>query len=160
MASSSTLVNLKVEGIRQPVTVMVRDVQREPRTGAVLHVDFYAVRMSERIRTEVPVHLVGTAPVVSDGIGMLTQTLRTVEVDALPNELPGALEADISGLTAVHDSVFVRDLKVPPGVTVHADGDSVVASVSQVRSAAEEEEAAPAAEPERVAPEREEEEEK
>jgi large subunit ribosomal protein L25 len=157
LATPTTLVSLKLEGAAQPLTVLVREVQREPRTGAVLHVDFYEVRMTERIRAEVPVHLVGTSPAVSDGIGALTQNLHTIEVEALPGDLPPALEVDVSGLMAAHDSVYVRDLSVPRGVTIHAVADDAVVTVTAIRRE-ELEEGETAAEPERVAREREEEE--
>lgn len=154
-ATPTTLVYLKLEDAAQPYPVMVREVQREPRTGAILHVDFYQVRMSERIRTEVPIHVVGTAPAVRSGIGTLTLNRRTIEVEALPTDLPGALEVDVSGLEAVHDTVFVRDLRAPRGVTIHADPDEPVASIATARTEAEEAEAeAVPAEPERIARER------
>lgn len=152
-AAATTLVTLKLQGTAQPYTVMVREVQREPRSGQILHVDFYQVRMTERIRTEVPVHLTGTAPGVRSGAGTLTQNLRMVEIEALPSELPAALEVDISGLVAAHDTVYVRDLRVPRGVTVHADADDPVASIAPERPAEEEEAAAPV-EPERITRER------
>lgn len=151
-AAPTSLVNVNLQGTGQPYTVMVREVQRDPRNGQYLHVDFYSVRLSERIRSEVPIHLVGTAPGVRAGAGTLTQNLRTIEVEGLPDELPAALEVDISGLEAAHDTVYVRNLRVPAGVTVHADPDGPVASISPER--AEEEEESAAVEPERVVRER------
>lgn len=152
-AAPTSLVNVKLQGTALPYTVMVREVQRDPRTGQILHVDFYTIRMFERIRSEVAVHMVGTAPGVKSGAGTLNQIIRTIEVEGLPDELPAALDVDISGLEFAHDTVYVRDLKVPAGVTVHADPDSPVASIAPER-VLEEDEEAPSPEPERVVRER------
>ncbi|MBI4498772.1 MAG: 50S ribosomal protein L25 [Chloroflexi bacterium] len=154
----ATLVTLHLEGTREPYTVMVRDVQRHPVTGDMLHADFYQVRMTERLRAEIPVHVSGTAPAVERGEGILVQNLRTIEVEALPADLPASVEVDVSGLDAVHDSVYARDVRLLQGVTLLTDPEEPIVSVALSR--AEEEAAAEeaVAEPERITRERAEEE--
>lgn len=152
-ANSTSLVNLRVAGAAGPVMVMLRDVQREPRTGSLIHVDFYVVQMGESTRVEVPIHAVGVAPAVRNLGATLVQSMRSVEVEALPNLLPSAIEVDVSGLTELHDTVYVRDLKVGRGVVVHAPADEPVFSAAPTRTEAENAEGV-TAEPQRVTRER------
>jgi large subunit ribosomal protein L25 len=154
-STRNAIINLRVEGEGSPRTVVVRDVQRDPVTGRILHVDFYQVSMTEKMRAEVPVVLVGTSDAVATYGGVLLQTLERIAVEALPAEIPAQFEADVSVLTELEQSIHVRDLKIDETrITVHTDPDVVVARVAAPRlAAAEEEEAAAAAEEGAPAPE-------
>jgi large subunit ribosomal protein L25 len=114
----------------------VESVQRDPATGGLLHVDFWAVAMTQSIVTTVPVHFEGEAPGVKAG-GVMMHNLQLVQVEALPGDLPDALVADISAME-VGDSIHVSDLIAPKGVTIVETPEEIVASVVAPAKAEEE----------------------
>ncbi len=140
--SSSTLLYLDVEGKEYPV--LVRERQRDVIKGFLLHVDFLAVSMSETIRTMVGLRLVGESPVVASGDAILTTGLTEVEVEALPSALVDEIEVDVSQLTEVGQTIYVRDLVVPEGMQILTDGEElvVVTGGQAAAAAAEADEAA------------------
>jgi large subunit ribosomal protein L25 len=161
-AGGSHLIHLTVDG--ETHNTLVREVQRDPIRGDVLHIDFFRVRMDVVLRTEVPVSLIGSdAAIVKNG-GVVTHEMTTVEVECLPADLPALFEVDLSLLKEVGDMILVSDLTLPPGVTILESADSVIASSSMLRLETEEEageegELAESAEPELVRRREEEEEE-
>ena len=143
-ASSSglnTLIDLDVQGRKDlgGKTVIVKELQREPIRGALLHADLYEVDLSKTIQVSVPIHVIGTPVGVSLNGGILDTALREIDIECLPRAIPSAIEVDVSALD-VGESIHVRDLQIPEGVTVLSDEDLSVVSV--VLPAAEE---APAA---------------
>jgi len=143
----NALIDLRVEGEAKPRTVVVRGLDRDPVTGRLLHVDFFEVSMTERMKAEVPVVLTGTSPAVSDFQGVLLQMIETISVEALPGDIPPEFQADVSVLAELESSLHVRDLHIDETkIHVLTDPDVVVARVAAPRlAAAEEEEAAAAA---------------
>ena len=107
--------------------VMVTDVQRDPLTRSVLHIDLREINLSEPVRTRAPLEPVGEAPGAKEG-GILRMLLHELEIECLPADIPEEIPVDVSGL-GLGDSLTVRDLKVPPGVTVRADPSLVVVTV-------------------------------
>ena len=91
---------------------MVREVQREPRSGESLHVDFYQVKMAELIKVEVPIVLFGEAPALKLKENMLVQDLNTLTVECLPAEIPTSVEIDLSPLTETEEAVRVKDIEL------------------------------------------------
>jgi large subunit ribosomal protein L25 len=145
--SRNEIINLTVEGEKEPRTVVVRDVARDPVTSHLLHIDFYQISMTEKMRAEVPVVLTGTSPAVATQGGVLLQTLERVAVEALPGDIPQQFEIDVSRLVELEQSVHVSDLDVDTSkVTLHTDPEVVLARVASPRLATAEEEAAEAAE--------------
>jgi large subunit ribosomal protein L25 len=147
--SRNAIIDLKLEGEGKPRPVVVRDIARDPVTGRLLHVDFFQISLSEKMRAEVSVALTGTSPAVATYGGVLLQMVDTVSVEALPGDIPATFEVDVSGLTELEQSFHVRDLSVDTAkVTIMTDPDVVLARVAAPRlAAAEEEEAAAAAAP-------------
>ncbi|NOZ28824.1 MAG: 50S ribosomal protein L25 [Chloroflexi bacterium] len=117
--------------------VLVREVQRHPVRRHLLHVDFYRVTMTEKLRAEVPVHIVGEAPATTLG-AILVQNMSTVEVECLPADIPESIEVDISGLADAGQSILVSDLSVPDGVEIVSDPNETVVSVVMSRAVASE----------------------
>ncbi len=160
-AGGSHLIQVTVEG--ETHNTLVREVQRDPIRGEVLHIDFYRVRMDVAIRTEVPVSFVGSDAAITKNGGVVTLEMTTVEVECLPGNLPAQIEVDLSLLKVVGDSLLVRDLPQLPGVTYMDSVDHVVVSSTLLMQAEEEEEekevVVETAEPELVLRRREEEEE-
>lgn len=134
---ATTLLSLQLDsGPAEPA--VVRHVQREPRTNAIQHVDFMHVEMSEPIKVRVPIHFEGESPAVKNLDGVLLQLLESLEVEALPGDLPEAVMLDIRDMTEMKDTRYVRDLRVPANVTVLADADEPVAKIEPPRIAIEE----------------------
>lgn len=109
-ASEHVMLDLDVEG-EGVCKALLQDVQHHPVTGRILHLDFHEVSMTDRIRMEVPVHLVGQAIGVTRGGGLLEHLTRTVEVECLPNDVVERFDLDVSGLELGH-SLFVSDLPI------------------------------------------------
>ena len=120
---------------------LVKELQRHPVSDAIRHVDFYEVFMDQEVRVEVPVAVVGKAKGVEHG-GMLEILLRTVEVMALPQNIPNEIQVDVSGLD-IGDALHVRDITPPEGVKITEDASAAVVTVigMEAPEEAEEEEA-------------------
>ena len=119
-------VTVRVGG--QSLDAILKEVVFHPVTERPWHVDFQALTAGETFTTTVPVVLVGTPEAVRDG-AELAQPIHLVEIRALPADLPGSIDADVSAL-AVGETFHVRDLVLPAGVEVLTDGDLVLATVS------------------------------
>ena len=133
-AGRNQLVSLAVAG-GETTTVLITNWQRHPYKTDLLHVDFFRVAMTETMQLAVPLVLVGEAPAVRLTGGNPFQTLATVNVECLPSDIPASIEVDISGLAANDDSIFVRDLVVPAGVTIVTDGDEQIVKIMAPRVA-------------------------
>ena len=134
-AGESTLVRLEVDG--KPYSVLIHDIDHDPLRGTPLHADFYAVRMDKEIRIKVPVEFSGESPAVKNFGGILVKVLQEIEVEALPQNLPHELKADLSRLDTLQSRLLVKDIPLPQGVKIHIDPEEVVALVEPPRSDAE-----------------------
>jgi large subunit ribosomal protein L25 len=143
-AGMTQLISLRV-GRAKPVMALPREVQRDPITRQLLHVDFYQVIMTEKITTTVPLVLVGETPAVSKAGGVLIQGLDEVEIECLPGDLIEHIEVDLSKLENVDDTLYVKDLQVPSTVHIMTDSEEMVSRVIPVRRPVEEEEVEEAA---------------
>jgi large subunit ribosomal protein L25 len=128
----NALVDLSVDGERAQA-VLVHGVQAHPVTRRPLHVDLFAVRLTEELAVDVPLAAVGHSPLVELQGGTLLHALEHVRVRALPEDLPQLIEYAVDGLTEFDHAVHVRDLAVPPGVTLLTDPGEVVAKVLRAR---------------------------
>lgn len=135
----SALVTVDVEGTQHKA--LVREKQRNKITGTLLHVDFMAISMTEKLRSQVYIEITGVAPAIKDFDGVLVTGMDEVEVECLPQDLPERIMADISGLLKIGDGIYVRDLVVPEGVKVLEEPETMVALITA--QAAVEEEVAP-----------------
>ncbi len=129
-AGRTGLISLKLENEKGPRNVMVREVQLEPVNGGLLHVDFYQVRMTEAIKVEVPVVLLGEAPVLKSKEHMLVQELSTLAVECLPAKTPAHVEVDLSSLAEPDQVVRVADIELDKEVTVLRDPELVVVRIT------------------------------
>ena len=135
----NAIIKLKVEGEPAARAVMVRHIARNPLDGKMLHVDFYQVNMSEKMRADVPVVLTGTSDAVTTYGGVLMQMVDVIHVEALPGDIPSEYTVDVAQLTQLDQAVHVRDLHIEGGtVTILSDLDVVVARVASPRLATEE----------------------
>jgi large subunit ribosomal protein L25 len=126
--TSSQLVAVELEGKRH--VSLVRERQRHPVTGALLHIDFQEVSMTEKLRTMVIIELRGLSPAVKDYNGVLMTQQEEIEVECLPGELPERVVVDIAVLKEIGDTIYVRDLQLPPKVEVLTDPNDIVVVVT------------------------------
>jgi large subunit ribosomal protein L25 len=129
-AGMNTLFDLEVRGDarRGERVVLVKELQRDPVTSAMLHADLYEVDLTRTVEVEVPIHLVGTPRGVALDGGILDHALRQLRIECLPRAIPDELTLDVSDL-GIGDSLHVRDIALPEGVSLVDDGDLSVASV-------------------------------
>ncbi len=132
-AGSSSLVDLVIGG-SAPLKVLIHAVQQHPTKTIPIHVDFYQVKMTEKLTTDIELHFVGESVAVKESGGILIRSLDTVKVECLPSNLVPAIDVDLATLKTFNDKIHVRDIIAPPGVTILDGGDEVVASVTPPRS--------------------------
>ena len=142
-AGTSRLISLLCDGDQTRYNVLIREIQRDPITSRILHVDFHAVVAGQKLRVEVPLVQRGKAPAEEMG-GMVSQVLEAVEVECLPEDMPAFIEVDLGKLETLHSRLTVADLVVPPNVTVLTPADTEVAHVTSHHMKEEVEAAAPA----------------
>lgn len=147
----NAIVSLSVAGT--DFTALVRDVQYDPITHQIIHLDFQHISLTEMIEVSVPIHLTGIAVGVKDGGGILEPITRELEVRCLPTAIPASIDVDVAALN-IGDSIHVRDLQLG-NLEVLTDPDTTIATVvppSVVEEKPAEEAAAEgAAEPEVIA---------
>jgi large subunit ribosomal protein L25 len=130
--------------------VLIRELQRDPVSSQILHCDFFAVRLQEKVEVSIPVHIEGEPVGVKLQGGILESQLREIEVSCLPLSIPERIDVDVSELE-IGDSIHVADLSFPEGVEVLGEAEQVVVHVVAPRVEEEkaveegEEAAAPAA---------------
>ena len=127
-AGGSRLIKLNIAGAKDAPMALVREVQREPIKGAVLHVDFFGVSMTEVIKVEIPIRYDGVSPAVTRNEGVLIHAMDTIEIECLPGDLIDAVAIDVSTLDKVGDVIRVSDLKVPAAVKLLADSEATISS--------------------------------
>ena len=127
-SGENILVELEIAGENATRTALVQEVQHSPVGGDVLHIDFHAVSMDEKIEADVPLEPVGTANGVKNFGGLLEQSLRALTVSCLPRDLPDKITVDVSNLN-IGDSIHVRDIKLPNGVAAKVQPELTVFSV-------------------------------
>src|SRR5213595_3010555 len=146
-SGENILVELEIAGEKSSRTALVQEVQHSPVGGDILHVDFHAISMDEKIQAEVPLEPLGTPNGVKNFGGLLEQSLRVMAIECLPRDLPDRITVDVSQLN-IGDSIHVRDIQLPSGVTAKVQADltafSVLAPVVEEEPVAVEAEAAAA----------------
>lgn len=150
-ASSSTLVTVDVDGKEYPV--LVREKQRDFIKNRLLHVDFLAVSLTEKLRATVSLNFVGVSPAVKDFNAVFVHNLEQFHVECLPADLPEHIDIDISMLKRVGDAIRVGDIALSDKIRVLENPDTVVCvasapKVEEVTAAGAEAGAPTATEPE------------
>jgi len=116
-----------------PRLVLTRQIQRNPISGRLTHVDFQEVSLTEKITTPVPIVLVGTSPAVTRGEGLLIHGIDQVQIRVLPGDLIPQIEVDVSSLENLNQSLFVKDIKVSDKIEILTPGDEMIAKVVPVK---------------------------
>jgi large subunit ribosomal protein L25 len=123
-ASSSTLLTIELDGKEYPT--LVREKQLDFIRNSLIHVDFLAVSMTEKITANVGVHIVGEAPAVKEFGAILVTGMTELEVECLASDLPERFVVDVSGLAEISSGVYVKDVTPPPNVEILSDPEEVI----------------------------------
>ncbi len=135
-AGESTVVTLT--GLGEDHDALIHDIDREPVKGAIRHVDFYVIEKGKKVQVAMPIEFVGVAPAVKDLGGTLVKVLHEVEIEAMPKDLPHALEVDISSLVDFDSQIKASDIKLPNGVSLVTDAEEVVVLAAAAKDEPEE----------------------
>lgn len=132
-AGSSNLIELSIEDGKN-IKTLVHDIQLDPLTSNIIHIDFFKVNMKEKIHADIPLKFVGDSACVIEKEGTLITPKNSIEVECLPGDLIPELEVDISVLDDFEKDIRVSDLKVPTGIEILDEAEEVVAHVEEPRS--------------------------
>lgn len=127
-AGAATLVDLVVEG-GPTRPVLIHDVQYDAMRRSPRHIDFLALDMRVELTLAVPLHLTGEAPAVRLHNGILTQLFTELEVRCLPDNIPHAIEVDLSTLTEIGAQLTAVDLPLPAGVVLVSPADELILKI-------------------------------
>jgi len=132
-----TLWDLKVDD-DEPYKVLLKEYQKDVLKDDYDHIDFYRIRMDEKMRTEIAFEFVEEISAELEGVGVLVKTREAVEVECLPKDLVPSIEVDVSVLKEVGNSLMISDLTIPKGIEVLEDMENIVANISEVKEEEEE----------------------
>jgi large subunit ribosomal protein L25 len=131
-AGETSILQLVLGGKKH--NVLVHDLARGRLNDQILHVDFYEVRMDEKLKAKVPLVFIGESMAIKSEGGILVRAIQEVEVEALPQDLPKEISVDISSLNTFEDKIHLKDLRVSPAVKLSGSPDDMVAAVEPPRS--------------------------
>jgi len=130
-AGETGIIDLSLDKEKRPV--MVRNIQSDPLTDDPLHIDFYQVNLSEKVKVNVPLETIGQSPAVEKKIGLLLTPVSEIEIEALPTDLPENIQVDISKLENIGDEIKVKDLPIDRAkVEVLTDEELVVTQIGEL----------------------------
>ncbi len=128
-AGENALINLKISGNDGTTLVILRDFQKDPITGKILHADLFQISADKEIEVKVPIEIVGDMPAgVKEG-GILQHNLREITIRCLPSLIPDRISVDPSGL-AINQGIYIRELALDPKIRMMEDPDAMVVSVA------------------------------
>lgn len=128
-AGRTRLISLGLDKGKKPRNVVVREIQRDVCTDRLLHVDLYQIKMTEKIRVEVPIAVVGEAPALKSKENMLLQELNNLTVECLPNEIPANVRVDLGSLTERGQAIRVEDIILGKEVAILNDPGLIVVKI-------------------------------
>ncbi len=138
--SESIIFDLKIDGLNEDLMAYVKDFQKDPVTGKILHMDLFKVTKGEKIRTKVPLEYTGTAAGAKDG-GLTEIYLHEIEIECFPKDLPEKIDVDISAL-GLDMNIHAKDVVLPETVRLAGTPEQVIVAVHSPRAAKEDSAAA------------------
>ncbi len=132
-AGKTDLISLKVADGDAPLMVLIREVQKNPINNNLLHVDFYQVKMTEKIKADIPLVFVGEAPALKKKNVSLLHLIDSLHIEALPDHLPHNLQVDVSKLEDTDQAIFIKDIPLSADVTLLSDPEQIVVKVVETR---------------------------
>lgn len=127
-AGSSSLIDLIVDQ-QPPIKVLIQEVQKDPVSDKLIHIDFHKVKMTEKIHTDITLVYEGEAPAVKELGGTLVKNYDKIEVECLPGDLVPEIKVDISNLKNFHDVIQIKDLVIPNSIVTLVDVEEVIVTV-------------------------------
>lgn len=131
-SGESVIINLNIGGSSK--NVIIHEIQRDPVAGKYIHLDFFQVRMDEKIEADIHIEYIGESPAVKELGGVLVKSIEKVTVECFPADLPSHINVDISAIKLFDDHIAVKDIKISDKVEIKLDMETVVASVAPPRS--------------------------
>lgn len=141
-AGENTIIELSIEGKTHPV--LVHDVQYDPITDKIAHIDFMHVNMEKEVTTSVKVNILGVAPAVKNLGGILDIQKHEIKIKCLPKDLIHQIDVDVSSIADFHTSIHVKDLNVPKEIKILDKPEDTVVTAVPPRAEEETKPAAPA----------------
>lgn len=135
----NTIVNIEVDGEKEPISTLIREIQTHPFKAHILHVDFYRIQAGVEVEVEVPVHVEGTPIGVKDSGGILQLVVHDLPVACIPSKIPDHIVVDVSGMD-IGDTMHVSDIAMPEGVRALIDEERTLVTVNLPRQEVEEDE--------------------
>lgn len=135
-AGESSLISLKVDNKEFPV--LIHEIQKDPVSRKIIHVDFYQPILTEKVEATVPLVFEGEAPAIRELGGTLVKDVQEVVVKALPQDLPPEIKVNVENLETFEDEILVKDLKVSEKVEIMKEGNEIVAKVAPPEKVEEE----------------------
>lgn len=127
-AGTTSVVTLVVD--KEKHSAIIHDIVRDSLTSEVAHIDFYQVKMDEKIKAKVPLEFKGIAPAIKEKGAVLNKSMTEIEVEAFPQDLPHHLEVDLSTLDDLNKSIYVRDITIPKNVKVLVEMETAIATAT------------------------------
>jgi len=134
--SGSTILTIDIEG--EEHAALVREIQQDYIKGELLHVDFLAVSLKEKLRTNVSVSLIGEAPVLEEYSALIVSGLDQIEVECFPQDLPEVIEVDVSILEELGAAIYLKDIPTIENVEYLSDPEDLIAVASAIKEEVEE----------------------
>ncbi len=129
----STIIELDIEN-KNKASVLIHDVQIDPLNDCFSHVDFFQVKMDEKVETDVPLEFIGESEAVKSLGGVLVKSLDSLPISCFPMDLPSKIEVDITKLKSFDDVIKISDLNISNKIEIKIDSESVIANVVPPRS--------------------------
>lgn len=130
-SGESSLIELDVEGEKEKRPVLVHEIQKDPVSDKVIHIDFFQIDLKEEVEVAIPLVFEGSSLAVKELGGTLVKNISELEVKALPQNLPHEIKVSIDGLNTFEDHILVKDLILPKDIKVLINPDEIIASVAQ-----------------------------
>jgi large subunit ribosomal protein L25 len=137
--AATGIIALRMPNDGRAQTALIRHVQHDPRSGKIIHIDFFRVSMDENIKVKVSLHFVGEAPAVKTEGGVLLHLLDALEVECLASNIPESIEVDVSSLAEIDDILHAEDVKLPDKITLVTDPNEGIVKVAATRAEVAEE---------------------
>ncbi|OHA20133.1 MAG: hypothetical protein A2849_03540 [Candidatus Taylorbacteria bacterium RIFCSPHIGHO2_01_FULL_51_15] len=134
-AGESTVI--KLSGLGEEKEALIHEVDYEPVSGEPRHADFYVFEKGQKVQVAVPLNFIGIAPAVKELGGTLVKVLHEIEIEAVPSNLPHAIDVDISALINFESQIEAKDIVLPEGVGLTENPNEVVALVAEAKEEAE-----------------------
>jgi len=128
--TGSSLISIDVEGVEYPV--VLREAQRDVIYTTLLHVDFLAVSLTEKLQTAVPIELIGQAPAEVNMAAVVVTGISELEIECLPQDMPERIDVDATVLVDMDSAIYVKDLDLPDTYEVLTDPEELIARVTYV----------------------------